>query len=294
MLCYRSMKKTVLKLGLSFCFALAPLACGGSNEEPAPETPIGPVAKNAAEAWPERPQNVPAISAKQIAEACVLQAACIPAEEGVDRNALRSLVDLCAHDAAFSAERAIVLSGFVQRNERAEFFVDCTLKTTDCNATRACATERPDHIYCEEDGCRLQGSASYSVSCSGDIATLSAGSESVQRDCSRAFAQCSETSVTGCTDRHFSACDEIGIQAGDRCDGDIRLGCDGATQVSYRDCSRLGGSCEQNGRGACVYPDADVRCTADKKPPPQCQGAELSLCVGHAWVTVDAPAVCPE
>ncbi len=288
------MKKTALKLGLSFFLVLPAIACGQSAEEPTPASPIGPVAKDAAEAWPEQPTNVPSISAKQIAEACVLQAACIPAEEGFDRKTLRALVDLCTHDAAFSAERAIALSGFVQRNERAEFFVDCTLKASDCDATRACATQRPDEIYCEEDGCRLRADASYSVSCSGDIATLSAGSETVQRDCTRAFAQCSETSATGCTDRQFSACDEVGMKTGDRCDGNIRLGCDGANQVSFRDCSRLGGSCEQNGAGACVYPDVDARCTSDEKAASQCQGDQLSLCVGHAWVTVTAAAVCPE
>ncbi|HMR80655.1 MAG TPA: hypothetical protein PKD61_36345, partial [Polyangiaceae bacterium] len=78
------MKKTALKLGLSFFLVLPAIACGQSAEEPTPASPIGPVAKDAAEAWPEQPTNVPSISAKQIAEACVLQAACIPAEEGFD------------------------------------------------------------------------------------------------------------------------------------------------------------------------------------------------------------------
>ena len=287
------MKKTALKLGLLMTFATATTACGTAKDEPQPDEPLGPVASNAQEAWPEKPASVPAITAEQIARACVMQAACIPASEGHDRKTLQGLVDLCAHDAAFSAERAIPLSGFGKRNERAEFFVDCTLKAVSCDAARACTTTRSDDVHCEEDGCRLTSDASPSVSCNGSIASITTSNSSTKRDCARAFAQCSEQSPTGCTDRAFSACDQVGIEQGDRCDGDIRLGCDGGNQVSYRDCTRLGGSCRQNGKGACVYPDADARCGGDSPSPSECTGSQLSLCVGHAWISVDAPEICP-
>ncbi|MBW2457908.1 MAG: hypothetical protein JRI68_25610, partial [Deltaproteobacteria bacterium] len=100
-------------------------ACLSEGEQLDP-SPLGPVARSAEEAWPDAPPAVPTISHAEIAQACVVAGACIPDSVGLDHSGLLGLIDLCVHDAVFSAERAIPLSGFVRRNERVELFVSCT------------------------------------------------------------------------------------------------------------------------------------------------------------------------
>ncbi|MBW2459729.1 MAG: hypothetical protein JRI68_34885, partial [Deltaproteobacteria bacterium] len=205
------------------------------------------------------------------------------------------LIDLCVHDAVFSAERAIPLSGFVRRNERVELFVSCTLTASDCDEVNACATERQVDMYCEEAGCRPSGGASYQVSCNGTTAVLEGGAVTIERDCARAFAQCDAASPTGCTDRHWSACPED-VERANRCDGTIRLGCDGNDQVSYHDCSRMGGQCgtTTGGGEGCIYPEpTDAECVGETPPGAQCEGSELSVCVNGRRVTVAAAELCP-
>ena len=152
-----------------------------------------------------------------------------------------------------------------------------------------------------EEGVAESASASkhrfQSLAKSQPVATLSRGGEQFDRDCSRAFADCDESSPTGCTDRLFSAC---GPRAGaDRCDGNVRLGCDGSGQVSFHDCEVLGGTCEATSSGAdCVYaPGPDPGCAASSGSPTtgtaRCEGALLSLCVTGQRVTVAGSNICP-
>src|SRR4029078_4079160 len=112
----------------------------------------------------------------------------------------------------------------------------------DCAAVNACLSTREVDLYCEEDGCRPRDNVPFAVACDGTIATMTKSGVTGKRDCALALAACDPKSPTGCTDRHFSSCPEGGVRS-DHCDGDVRLGCDGGNQVSYRDCARLGGVC---------------------------------------------------
>ena len=66
---------------------------------------------------------------------------------------------------------------------------------------------------------------------------------------------CSETSPTGCTDRPLVRCTAGGK---DRCDGDVKLGCDHCGFVSFHDCSWNGGHCEETGGGAECFGPRDA------------------------------------
>jgi hypothetical protein len=126
------------------------------------------------------------------------------------------------------------------------------------------------------------------------VATWTNGSSTIQRDCSLAFADCDVDSATGCTDRHFTAC-PAGVDRSDRCDGDIRLGCDGTDQVSYRDCGRMGGSCGTTTAGGqgCIYGEpSDAECFGDDALGARCDASQLSVCVNGRRITVDAPELC--
>lgn len=263
---------------LSLALLLGASACSfESNDPPADTDPDGPVATHAAEAWPSAPSGVPVISAPQILSACNRAGECSPEVTSASPTVRTALVDLCVHDAVFSAERAIPLSGFNLANERAEFWVTCVLGAVDCAAVAACKTERDTRIDCQEDGCRA--SEKLGVTCQGSVATLTGQSGTSQRDCARAYAMCDPKSATGCTDRHFSAC-AADDAPGDRCDGAIRLGCDGAGQVSYHDCSRVGGSCglEPDGTEGCIYPTSGA-CSLAKSDSSSCAAGTLRACV---------------
>jgi hypothetical protein len=260
---------------------------GGSGGTP--PQPIGPVASNATEAWPKKPDVAP-ITVEQIASACVAQVACQSGTNPVLET------ELCIGQITWSAERAIPLSNLLRLQERAEFLVPCVLESAgDCAAVAACATGRNNAIYCEEDGCRPDSGQNFLVSCEGAIATLADESGSFTRDCSRAFAECDPTSKTGCTDRQFTACPASGSTA-DRCDGNIRLGCDGAGQVSYHDCSRMGGVCgtTPEGKQDCIYTSPpDAGCEDPTGLSGTCTSGQLSVCVLGKRVTVPAAGVCP-
>jgi hypothetical protein len=277
------------KLGFPLPCALALAACAGDPAVPADLDPVGPVARDAHEAWPERPA-LPPISIESMARACAAWTTCQleSAEPGEPVDGPLG-VDWCLSALEWSAERAIpitatLISPFGDANERVEFYVDCVLAAVDCGAIDACITRREAEFQCQEDGCRAL--RDYVVSCDGDVATMtSEGVPAVTRDCARALAKCSPHSPTGCTDRQFTACPEPPPQP-DRCDGDVRLGCDSEQQVSYRDCSRLGGSCAPES-GDCQY--GSDPCSE----PSSCAGDQLSVCLRGARVTLEAPALCP-
>src|SRR5690606_22455858 len=109
---------------------------GGSGGTP----PIGPVASNAEEAWPTKPDVEP-ISATEIVRACATQVSCT-AQASPDTDRLLA-VDLCVTQMIWSAERAIPISGLLSQQERVEFFVRCTIDNQDdCQAALACSTPR--------------------------------------------------------------------------------------------------------------------------------------------------------
>lgn len=255
------------------------LSLVGCSFEPDDDTsasdPKGPIATNAEEAWPSAPASVASFGAEQILAACSRAGECSAEVMAGDAATRTGLVDLCVYDVVFSGERAIPMGGFNQSNERAEYWLGCVLDAKDCAAVSACRTPRDTRIACQEDGC--YATEKLSVSCEGSMATLKGSSGTSTRDCSRAFAACDTESPTGCTDRHYTACAKDDAP-GDRCDGDIRLGCDGLGQVSYHDCSRLGGSCgtEPDGTSGCVYAS---ECPLDDFGSTSCEAGSLKSCV---------------
>lgn len=279
--------------------ALASTACmvtssGGTGGSGGAPHAIGPIANNASEAFPKKPTSVPVIDATDIVKSCALYSACTAPSDLSSQSDLLGLEELCIADITWSAERAIPVSNFSQDAERAEYFVQCAIAhASDCPAISACAAERSSQIYCEEDGC--QGPSGAQVSCQGTVATVHAAGTSFTRDCALAYAQCDPSSPTGCTDRPFTRCPPGGNTA-DHCDGNVRLGCDAAGQVSYHDCSRMGGTCGSlpDGQQGCIYNGGvtDPQCTATPSATPSCSGPMLSACVNEKLVTVNAPELC--
>lgn len=268
-----------------------PSNAGGSGG--VAQTPEGPIATNAVEAWPKKPTAVPAITPEELVRACAEQAACnAPTSGSTDPL---TAVSICVAELEWSAERAIPASALFSWNERVEYYVKCQNEHAgDCEAQKSCSSGRSHAIFCEEDGCHTVGSTKYTVTCEGSIAHLTAGNDTIDRDCAVAYAECDTESSTGCTDRPFTACPSEGSKA-DRCDDDIRLGCDGKGQVSYHDCSVLGGVCgtASDGSQDCVYQDPpDPNCT-DPEVLPACADGQLSVCLNGASVTVNGAGVCP-
>lgn len=278
--------------------AASAAACSVAINDNPPQNAIGPVAANADEAWPRRPTQPAALTPDEIALGCAAWAVC----QGDDPNtvvmaeALAS-INLCALDIAWSAERAIPMGYLVlgELDERPEFFLRCAAEHEgDCEAIAACQTKRAAEIYCEEDGCRPDNGVTYTVTCEGTVATLKAGDKEHRRDCARAFTECDAKSPTGCTDRLYTQCSAD--NTGDHCDGAIRIGCDGAGQVSYRDCERLGGTCGKTATGAegCVYTTPpEAPCKADEVGSSACEAGNLAMCILGKRVSVPAPAICP-
>ena len=257
----------------------------------APERDAPPVANNAREAWPTVPQNVPALGAEQVLEACAIAGQCMPEASTTPQETMLGLIDLCVSQIAWSAERAIPLSALgPQSEERAEVFVACISSASDCGAVNGCRTERPSFIGCEEVGCSAVGT--HQISCEGKVASFQGENGTWQRDCERALAQCDPKSPTGCTDRLPTSCPAEGSRA-DRCEGSIRLGCDGTDRVSYRDCARLGGVCaEDAGTTDCVYPNPSAECVSEPPLPSACNGTSVEACVAGQRVSVEAPGIC--
>jgi len=262
---------------------------GGSGGNP---VGVGPVARTASEAWPEEPSGVPVLDRLQIAQACARSVSCASTPDDSTRFLA---VDLCVNQVEWSAERAVPMSGFATHTaERAELWVGCVLQAgSDCQAVAACATGRPSSVDCQEAGCK-NTTTNVTVTCDGSVATFVADGQTSTRDCARAYASCDEQSSTGCTDRHYTSC-APDLPASDRCDGDIRLGCDGAGQVSYRDCRRMGGRCGVvSGGQDCIYSDApDALCTAKQPASAACEGSLLAVCVNAERVSITAPELCP-
>lgn len=262
-----------------------PGAAGGSGAR----NPVGPVAHDASEAFPDKPASVPVLSAEQILRACATRVACAMSGSEYTQDGRMYALALCVNDVTWSAERAIPISDLEQKNERAEYYVDCVNQHAgDCAAVARCGSDRAPSIYCEEDGCRSEAPAD--VTCQGSVATV----DGTPRDCARAYAACDASSPTGCTDRQFTAC-PAGDPHVDHCDGNVRLGCDVAGQVSYHDCSRMGGTCGPMGDGhqGCIYTEgtADPGC-ADGSRFPTCSGNTLAACVNGRLVSAEAPGLC--
>ncbi|HMI88661.1 MAG TPA: hypothetical protein VK550_31495 [Polyangiaceae bacterium] len=293
------MKTSVVRFASLLVVPVLPLSIQGctvdsvGEEPPGGKSPSGPVAKNARAAWPDRPNDVPSITREDIARACVERAICGPETTGSGVDALR-FVSFCVEQMTSSAERAIPVSGFFQWNERAEYFVRCQLDHAgDCTAQKSGSSDRGAGIGCEEDGCRSTGNA-FQVTCEGSVAKMQGSEASFDRDCARAFAVCDPLSPTGCSDRQFSAC-PADLGSVDRCDGDVRLGCDRNDQVSYHDCSRMEGRCGTTADGeACTYASPpSPQCSDPKQPAATCAGSMLAVCVNGEPVMLSAPGVCP-
>jgi hypothetical protein len=276
------------------------LACNADPGAPADPQPIGPVASNADQAFPGRPQGLAPLTRLDASAACVRAGECAigtPLDDGtgrtVDASTAVGLVDLCIADLQFSTERAIPLTGFNNANERSEFWVACVISAgTDCAAIERCRTERLE-TSCQEDGCL--GPDGANVVCDGDVATIVLrNGNRITRDCSRAYARCDTRSSTGCTDRPYTQCDPEQGRA-DRCDGDVRLGCDGQDQVSYRDCSRFGGTCGAlpDGKQGCSYPGIDDDCAPGKLRAALCVDGAVSHCVNGGLVATPNATLCP-
>jgi hypothetical protein len=300
----------LLAAGASGCHERLLKTSGELAEGGALPVPEGDVAYDAADAWPRKAAEPDALTSSEIVRGCSLLANCWSPPEGNDLADLH----LCVLAAVFSAERAIPWSGYAglllhrghgDSNERAEIALRCAIdNATDCAQVERCLTNRSAEIYCEEDGCRPE--ASYSVSCEGNVAHLETSGKTAVRDCALAAAICDESSPTGCTDRPFSACPpESAVRAGtpaqtlDWCDGDVLLGCDSNAQLTYRDCSRVGGSCAPaaatGAPAACSYPGApDPECLdlPELSGAANCEGEEAVACVLGRRVSVNAPEFC--
>ncbi len=240
------------------------------------------------QAWPNRPAEPAPPDAKELATACAAIASCIDvgdvsAQEDVETRQLYQALCLDVSGSYFWEERGVPTSG---KNERWTFEAAQILKATSCVDVLLAGTPRADEIVCEEAGCWWSSPdlPIPTVTCNGDVATLTTMGKTIVRDCSRALTTCSETSPTGCNDRAPVACEH---PAKDRCDGAIRIGCDGSGKVSFHDCSRVpGGTCgtRDDGKIGCIYPSG----SCDSLP--SCDGSSLSLCSLGEAVAVDCQA----
>jgi hypothetical protein len=249
------------------------------------------------EAWPNRPVKEPALSAEEVAAACAAFGACadvsgyfntggehvwrVQAQQACIRGALSPF-------SVNAAERAIPLSGGLGSgagrplNESWDYVIRAVLDAQDdCNRIQYLFTERDVTIECQEDGC--YSTQPRTTTCEGEIATFQ--ETGLWRDCSRSGMHCSVDSTTGCTDRELVRCEP---NAADRCDGDIKLGCDHCGFVTFHDCAWNGGHCEEETRGArCVAPTDASACV----PGSRCTGNTLALCIGGRPIDVDCSTI---
>lgn len=257
-----------------------------------PSGPILPVDANgrvgatALQAWPNRPPEPAPLTPMETARACAMIGACVPPDpDPTKTDFARSLATTLCADPNGDEERAIPVN---KHNERWSFEARAVITSGgSCAAIKAVLTDRPPGVYCEEDGCWWTSLVMHipSVTCAGSIATLSTNGRKFTRDCSRAFQRCDPSSATGCSDRKPIGCVAPAL---DRCDGNIKLGCDGTGRVSFHDCTLNGGTCSETPGGAtCLYPNAG-QCT-DKNII--CVGTGLSVCVQGAPVIVDCVAL---
>lgn len=245
------------------------------------------------EAWPDRNAEPAPLSATELAQACALLAACSPGQcqdGSCDADSERQQVFVACVIPGLSyfwEERAVPAS---DKSERWTFEAREILKSAgDCGLVLGASTQRAAPIVCEEAGCWWLSANEPipSVTCQGDVATLTTASHTYVRDCSRALQHCDTSAATGCTDRRPTACEH---PAKDRCDGAVRIGCDGNGRVSFHDCARVpGGTCgELEGGGlGCVYPNAG-QCDVGES---ECDGDSVKTCVLGDWVTMDCRAL---
>jgi hypothetical protein len=244
----------------------------------------GRVDVTAVQAWPARNLEPAPLTRAEIARACARMGACLVptdhAPTAKEDQDLGLLTAICGTPDG-TEERVIPMGGF---NERWSYMLRETLAAKTCADVVAIKTKRAEGIGCEEAGCYWSSSTPIpKVTCAGEVATLQTGDKTFVRDCSHAYAHCSPTSATGCTDRATVACDPKGI---DRCDGDVKLGCDHTGRVSFHDCALVGRKCVESPQGAQCAPLAAETCTVGSS----CEGAVLSLCVGGEKTSVDCKA----
>ncbi|RYE91614.1 MAG: hypothetical protein EOO75_08480, partial [Myxococcales bacterium] len=267
--------------------------------DPSPE-PV--VARTASEAWPARPTPLAPLTREELLRGCLRWSEC----QFAGREDLPGRVAFCIEAMLFSLERAIpdslsVLAlagqpgnGQTAASETVEYFARCAAREqASCEEIIACLTPRPGWLYGQEDGCGASASR-FEVTCQGEVAAVTLDCrEPEERDCTRAGTTCDPASPTGCRDRPFTRCDP-GESKADRCDGDVRLGCDGSGHVSYHDCARLeGGRCHTGPEGAdCVFdPGMAPPCGSDPRGigDPTCTPeGNLRLCIYGAQAEVPA------
>jgi hypothetical protein len=270
--------------------------------DPQPRMPIHGVAADgrvditAAEAWPMRPTEPAPLSRDDLARACVTLAACLYVDDvssAFDLNVARGrawFAQSCANPgpsddvgslfgegAGRSEEYVIPLS---HTANRLPWLSQAALAAKgDCAKVLATRSARPAPLVCASHGCWWKD-LSTSVKCSGSVATIVGSTATYTRDCSHSLTTCDPTSVTGCADRPIISCDPV---AGDRCDGNIKLGCRKTGFLSYRDCSWYGGKCVEDpgGKAHCQY----AASCPDREPT--CTGTTLHLCTLGEPISVD-------
>lgn len=264
-------------------------SCSEASGATRPTRADGTVDVTVPEIWPSRVAEPAPLTPDEVGLACSVLARCA----GKDDAERFELLGFCVSNGdfgwAFWEQRAVPTVG---KNERFTFEARAAIAhQDDCAAVLATTTPRPSPIYCEEDGCWWMDASRPlpTVTCAGDVATLSTEGQTWTRDCSHGLAQCDPGSPTGCTDRPPLGCDP---KANDRCDGDVHIGCDRTGRVSFRDCARVNGTCAIQGTSAVCVPKA-TECDA----APTCTGNTLSLCVAGTKTTVPIAslgiAACP-
>ena len=296
----RSSLLSLTRLALLATAAAAALACAVTSDDPCagqacnssiPKGEIhgvradGRVDVTAAQAWPGRNPEPTPLTRGEIAQACARIAGCqTPTDHtpsAKEDEDLAWATALCATPDD-TEERVIPLA---ESNERWSYLLRESLVAKSCADVSALKTKRPSAIDCQEDGCWWSSNTPIpKVSCAGDVATMISAGTTFVRDCSHSYAHCSTSSPTGCTDRGPVGCDPAGL---DRCDGDIKLGCDHTGRVSFHDCGLIGQKCVEDAGGAhCAAPE-----TGGCSVGAGCDGATLSMCVMGSKVNVDCSAL---
>ncbi|MBL8715779.1 MAG: hypothetical protein JNL79_07270 [Myxococcales bacterium] len=244
--------------------------------------PDGRLYATAAYVWPDRAPEPPLPDNADLAVACATLAACLPLDDlGVTDlgystipSARVNFARICASNEfepeayGFPLFRSSVRLGSLMR-------IALGVKG-DCRKILAARTAF-EGLVCSPQGCGLATTLG-AVTCVGDDAHFASGAV---RHCAEAFVRCSATSPTGCTDRLPIRC----AAARDHCDGAVLLGCDKYHRVTFRDCSRYGGTCMETTSGAdCTSP---TKCTEE----PTCSGDVIVLCTRGSNQLVDCKAI---
>ncbi len=244
--------------------------------------PDGHIYATAAYVWPDRAPEPPLPDDTELAVACATLATCLPLDDitGVSswdwsgiETGRADFAKTCASGESIPESHAFPLFG---SSTRLGALMPIALRAKgDCSQVLA-ARKGFASLVCSEQGCGLTSSLG-DVTCVGDDAHFASGAI---RHCPEAFARCSASSPTGCTDRLPIRCST----SLDRCDGNVLLGCDEHQRVTFRDCGRYGGACiEISGRARCT----PTGCT----DAPTCSGNVLTLCTRGSNQLVDCTAI---